>query len=151
MILSQKLYISSLIVLLGCLNIVSAADKKVRSKVTVSKLQTKGDIYVQVVELNEKNQWQHYEQMFRISNSEIAQITEFNLQLSSNKQYGVRVFQDINQNQQLDMTESGIPMEPVGFSRNPSLMNGIPPLSKCQFSAGESIKINMKWRKNKQI
>ena len=135
MILSQKLYISSLIVLLGCLNIVSAADKKVRSKVTVSKLQTKGDIYVQVVELNE--------QMFRISNSEIAQITEFNLQLSSNKQYGVRVFQDINQNQQLDMTESGIPMEPVGFSRNPSLMNGIPPLSKCQFSAGESIKINM--------
>lgn len=149
MILSQKLIISPLFIILSGLNIASATDKNVTSKITVSKLHSEGDVYVQVVELDKKNQWQHYEQMFKINNSKIAHTTEFKLELTSNKHYGMRIFQDINKNQQLDMTDTGIPLEPVGFSQNPSLVNGIPPLSDCQFTAGESIEINMKWRKKK--
>ena len=41
-------------------------------------------------------------------------------------QYATQLFQDNNGNGQLDHSRRGIPLEPVGFSGNPPLVNGKP-------------------------
>jgi len=72
--------------------------------------------------------------------------------------YVVRVFQDLNDNKQLDFSSKGIPQEPTGFSNNPSLLLGYPnPIDSC-FSYGEGkrelvvIKLNnKKQRKRRKI
>jgi len=50
--------------------------------------------------------------------------------------YAVQVFQDSNGNDRLDLSPRGIPLEPVGFSRNPSLFNGKPTPQDSRFEHG---------------
>lgn len=50
--------------------------------------------------------------------------------------YAVQVFQDSNDNGQLDLSPRGIPLEPVGFSGNPSLFGGKPKPSDSLFEHG---------------
>lgn len=50
--------------------------------------------------------------------------------------YAVQVFQDSNGNGQLDLSPRGIPLEPVGFSGNPSLFGGKPKPSDSLFEHG---------------
>ncbi|WP_339525378.1 DUF2141 domain-containing protein [Pseudomonas sp. EA_35y_Pfl2_R111] len=40
--------------------------------------------------------------------------------------YAIQLYQDSNGNGQLDQGRRGIPLEPVGFSANPPLLNGKP-------------------------
>ncbi|MDP2747420.1 DUF2141 domain-containing protein [Pseudomonas sp.] len=40
--------------------------------------------------------------------------------------YAIQLYQDSNGNGQLDHGRRGIPLEPVGFSANPPLLNGKP-------------------------
>jgi len=50
--------------------------------------------------------------------------------------YAIQLFQDSNGNGQLDHGRRGIPLEPVGFSANPSLLNGKPEPRDCLFEHG---------------
>jgi uncharacterized protein (DUF2141 family) len=50
--------------------------------------------------------------------------------------YAVQVFQDSNGNGQLDLSPRGIPLEPVGFSGNPSLFGGKPTPQDSLFEHG---------------
>lgn len=47
--------------------------------------------------------------------------------------YAIQLFADRNANGQLDSSPRGIPLEPVGFSNNPSLMQGKPSITQCIF------------------
>lgn len=66
--------------------------------------------------------------------------------------YAIRVFQDINNNGILDKSSSDIPLEPVGFSQNPSLFGGepTPEDSAIALTIDEAITINLKYRKPKK-
>ena len=56
----------------------------------------------------------------------------FTLSALDSGRYIVRVFQDINDNQQLDYASNGIPKEPFGFSSDPNIMLGQPmPIDVC--------------------
>lgn len=66
--------------------------------------------------------------------------------------YAIRVFQDTNDNTMLDKSTNDIPLEPVGFSQNPSLFGGEPtPEDSAIILAGnQHININLKHRKSKR-
>ena len=51
--------------------------------------------------------------------------------------YAVQLFQDSNGNGQLDLSPRGLPLEPVGFSTNPSLFKGKPRPKGAAFEHGE--------------
>jgi len=63
--------------------------------------------------------------------------------------YSLRVFQDINNNGVLDKSSNDIPLEPVGFSGNPSLFGGEPSPedSVLVLIKDQEITINLKHRK----
>ena len=50
--------------------------------------------------------------------------------------YAIQLFQDGNGNGQLDHGRRGIPLEPVGFSANPPLLNGKPTPGDSLFEHG---------------
>ncbi|MGE8496658.1 MAG: DUF2141 domain-containing protein [Pseudomonas sp.] len=50
--------------------------------------------------------------------------------------YAVQLFQDNSGNGQLDLSPRGIPLEPVGFSGNPSLFGGKPAPRDSAFEHG---------------
>lgn len=47
--------------------------------------------------------------------------------------YAIQLFADRNANGQLDSSPRGFPLEPVGFSNNPTLMRGKPSVAQCVF------------------
>ncbi|MBC9249025.1 hypothetical protein A9179_01925 [Pseudomonas alcaligenes] len=51
--------------------------------------------------------------------------------------YALQLYQDSNGNGRLDLSPRGIPLEPVGFSANPSLLNGKPTPRQCLFEHAE--------------
>jgi len=51
--------------------------------------------------------------------------------------YAVQVYQDLDGNGQLNLSPRGLPLEPVGFSGNPSLLRGKPRPGQCLFTHGE--------------
>lgn len=50
--------------------------------------------------------------------------------------FAIQLFQDSNGNGRLDLSPRGIPLEPVGFSNNPPLLNGKPQPLDCLFVHG---------------
>ncbi len=66
--------------------------------------------------------------------------------------YAIRLFQDMNNNGMLDRSSNDIPLEPVGFSNNPSLFGGEPTPEDSAFVLikDQSITINLKHRKPKK-
>ncbi|AQZ36325.1 hypothetical protein BHQ29_19680 [Pseudomonas sp. LPH1] len=52
--------------------------------------------------------------------------------------YAAQVFQDSNGNGQLDLSPRGIPLEPVGFSGNPSLFGGKPKPGESLFEHSDT-------------
>jgi hypothetical protein len=50
--------------------------------------------------------------------------------------YAIQLFQDLNGNSQLDHSSRGLPLEPVGFSGNPPLVNGKPTPAQASFAHG---------------
>jgi uncharacterized protein (DUF2141 family) len=63
--------------------------------------------------------------------------------------YALRVFQDNNNNGILDKSSNNIPLEPIGFSENPSLFGGEPSPSECAIILinDQTIVVNLKHRK----
>ena len=57
--------------------------------------------------------------------------------------YAVMLFHDENGNYQVDMDESGIPTEGVGFS-GADLLVGIPTFEECKFTVSESLSLTIK-------
>ncbi|MCI2282642.1 DUF2141 domain-containing protein [Colwellia sp. MSW7] len=66
--------------------------------------------------------------------------------------YAIRLFQDINNNGLLDRSSNNIPLEPVGFSNNPSLFGGEPTPEDSAFvlTKDQRVTINLKHRKPKK-
>jgi len=58
-------------------------------------------------------------------------------------EYAVMLFHDENGNYQIDMNESGIPTEGVGFS-GVTLLVGIPTFDECKFTVSEDLSITVK-------
>ncbi|SFD35370.1 uncharacterized protein (DUF2141 family) [Pseudomonas sp. AG1028] len=51
--------------------------------------------------------------------------------------FALQLYQDSNGNGRLDLSPRGIPLEPVGFSSNPTLLKGKPAPEAAQFGHGE--------------
>lgn len=51
--------------------------------------------------------------------------------------FSLQLYQDSNGNDRLDLSPRGIPLEPVGFSANPTLLKGKPAPKNAQFEHGE--------------
>lgn len=51
--------------------------------------------------------------------------------------FALQLYQDSNGNGRLDLSPRGIPLEPVGFSANPTLLKGKPAPKNAQFEHGE--------------
>lgn len=51
--------------------------------------------------------------------------------------YAVQLFVDSNGNGLLDLSPRGRPREPVGFSNDPSLVNGVPDIQAAAFKHGD--------------
>lgn len=70
----------------------------------------------------------------------------------STGRYAIRVFQDINSNQLLDKSTNDLPLEPVGFSQNPSLFKGEPTIQDCAINLNNDneISITLRHRKSKR-
>jgi len=51
-------------------------------------------------------------------------------------QYAVIAYQDLNLNAKLDRADNGMPLEPYGFSQNPSSRFGQPPFSATVVTVG---------------
>lgn len=63
----------------------------------------------------------------------------------------IRVYLDLNNNQTLERSSMGIPLEPVGFSNNPSLFKGEPiPLDSCFLLQQGSNTQNIKLKHHKK-
>ncbi|MBQ4833492.1 DUF2141 domain-containing protein [Pseudoalteromonas sp. MMG010] len=69
----------------------------------------------------------------------------------ANGQYCFTFFQDLNNNNTLDLAANSIPKEPVGFSNNPNLFKGKPSPSDSLFVLNKptslTIKVNNKKRR----
>lgn len=52
--------------------------------------------------------------------------------------YAIQLYQDSNGNDRLDLSPRGIPLEPSGFSGNPSLLKGKPKVADSAFAHGTS-------------
>ncbi|MEP1448348.1 MAG: DUF2141 domain-containing protein [Paraglaciecola sp.] len=63
----------------------------------------------------------------------------------------IRLYLDLNNNQLLERSSMGIPLEPVGFSNNPSLFKGEPiPLDSCFLLQQSSNIQNIKLKHHKK-
>ncbi|MBV7561127.1 DUF2141 domain-containing protein [Pseudomonas sp. sia0905] len=51
--------------------------------------------------------------------------------------FALQLYQDSNGNGRLDLSLRGIPLEPVGFSANPTLLKGKPAPKAAQFEHGD--------------
>lgn len=66
-----------------------------------------------------------------------APTTELQMDELAAGRYGLRLYQDLNGNHQLDRDISGYPLEPVGFSGNPELLLGEPLPADCELVVGD--------------
>lgn len=66
--------------------------------------------------------------------------------------YALRVFQDLNNNNLLDKSSNNIPLEPIGFSSNPSLFSGEPSPEDSVIALfdNKTILVNLKHRRSKK-
>ena len=98
--------------------------------VTVEGIQATGTVHAALVS-GEQKRWP--EQPLRQQHSDDAQLR---LADPPPGRYAIQLYQDSNGNGQLDQGRRGIPLEPVGFSANPPLVNGKPSPRDSQFEHG---------------
>ena len=65
--------------------------------------------------------------------------------------YGLRLYQDVNLDGKLNLSPNQIPIEPVGFSNNPSLVFGIPELEHICFRIEDDLELKVKLKHNEKI
>jgi len=98
--------------------------------ITVDGIQTTGTVHAALVG-GEQNSWP--KQPLRQQQSEDGQLRLSNV---APGRYAIQLYQDSNGNGQLDQGRRGIPLEPVGFSANPPLLNGKPTPADSLFEHG---------------
>jgi len=98
--------------------------------VTVDGIQAVGTLHAALVSA-EQQRWP--EQPLRQLRSEHGQLRWPDVPPG---RYAIELFQDSNGNGQLDQSRRGIPLEPVGFSANPPLLNGKPTPRDSLFEHG---------------
>ncbi len=111
----------------------------------------KGELHYQIFDCSE-NEIGTWQELTLLHSAEITiDNKEINISepLEHKAGYCIRVFQDLNQNEQLDMSTNGVPKEATGFSNNPSLFKGAPKPAATWFSyqTGEQVIINMNNKK----
>lgn len=110
--------------------LVSSAAQAGDILVTVDGIQATGPVYAALVS-GEQKRWP--EQPLRQQRSDDGVLRLDNVPPG---RYAIQVFQDSNGNGLLDQGRRGIPLEPVGLSSNPSLLNGKPPPADSLFEHG---------------
>lgn len=118
-------YQTGLLLLLVC-SLAQAGD----ILVTVEGIQATGTVHAALVS-GEQKRWP--EQPLRQQHSDDTQLRLADLPPG---RYAIQLYQDSNGNGQLDQGRRGIPLEPVGFSANPPLVNGKPSPRDSQFEHG---------------
>lgn len=98
--------------------------------ITVDGIQTTGTVHAALVKAEQKS-WP--EQPLRQQQSDDGQLRLVDL---APGRYAIQLYQDSNGNGQLDQGRRGIPLEPVGFSANPPLLNGKPTPADSLFEHG---------------
>ncbi|MDX1298204.1 MAG: DUF2141 domain-containing protein [Pseudomonas sp.] len=98
--------------------------------VSLEGIQASGRVYAALVSAEQKH-WP--EQPLRQQHSDDGQLRLGGLPPG---RYAIELYQDSNGNGQLDQGRRGIPLEPVGFSANPSLLNGKPTPADSLFEHG---------------
>ena len=105
-----------------------------------------------LLEDKKKQNWQN----LQLIHKKVIQLSpenqEFKLSQLGEGTYALRVFQDTNSNGILDKSSNNIPLEPIGFSTNPSLFKGEPSPEDCAIELinDKHILINLKHRKQKK-
>jgi uncharacterized protein (DUF2141 family) len=100
--------------------------------VTVDGIQASGRVHAALVSAEQKR-WP--EQPLRQQYSDNAQLQLIDVPPG---RYAIELYQDSNGNGQLDQGRRGIPLEPVGFSNNPPLLNGKPTPRDSLFEHGST-------------
>lgn len=118
-------YKSGLLLLL-----VSSLAKAGDILVTVEGIKATGTVHAALVSAEQKH-WP--KQPLRQQHSEDSQLRLSDLPPG---RYAIQLFQDHNGNGQLDQSLRGVPLEPVGFSNNPPLLNGKPTPRDSLFEHG---------------
>lgn len=98
--------------------------------VTVDGIQASGRVHAALVNAPQKH-WP--EQPLRQPHRDGTQLRWRDLPPG---RYAIQLYQDSNGNAQLDQSRRGIPLEPVGFSSNPPLLNGKPTPGDSLFEHG---------------
>lgn len=109
-------------------------------------------IYINLFKLENKNDnWLSVTNISTLKTQPTAHTAQLQINDLLPGEYGIRIYQDINNNRQLDRTTGNLPDEPVGFSTNPNLFLGEPNPSKVLFSlttnTHKSIKLRMRKRR----
>jgi len=116
--------------------------------------QLQGNLIIELFDLSRSTpqDWQEIQPIAHhtITLKSFKQTFQFS-ELSTGR-YAIRVFQDINNNQLLDKSTSDLPLEPVGFSQNPSLFKGEPTIEDCAINLNNDndISITLRHRKSKR-
>lgn len=118
------------------LNPVLYAQNKVKLTVEFSNVESEeGEIFAQIIEADETIHSSH-----KLDAKEGAQLVIEGLSPGT---YRVRVFQDLNGNEEMDKNFMGIPREPYGFSNNVKPNMGPPDKDKMFFKIREDKKIEI--------
>jgi uncharacterized protein (DUF2141 family) len=75
--------------------------------------------------------------------SPAGSIVTVSFQVIVNYEYAVSVYHDLNSNGRLDRNLLGIPVEPYGFSNNPSTRFGPPGFKKAKFLLADTLSITI--------
>lgn len=122
----------SLMAFMGVSSLVNAADLTINFNDIQAK---QGELYV--VMYNSAAQFEAGKEHFY---SHMIKVTANSHTITVNNvpsgDYAVMVFQDLNNNQQLDSNMLGIPKEPYGFSNNPTLY-GPPSYKALKFAMND--------------
>tara|TARA_B100000745_G_scaffold78586_1_gene47860 strand:- start:790 stop:1200 length:411 start_codon:yes stop_codon:yes gene_type:complete len=92
-----------------------------------------GHIYMAVYKLASESTWDD-PPVRTLKQPVEARQQRFTIDDLSRGRYAIRLYHDVNINQQLDTSKRGLPREPVGFSNNIRLKKGAPAISDCSFS-----------------
>ncbi len=118
---------------LTCIFILLAAKSFTQLKVTVNEIKMiEGTLLIALY--NSKKSFNHAEKVFRKGRVQITDKTaSYTFEDLPAGDYALSVFHDSNDNNALDKTDFGIPIEPYGFSNNAFGTFGPPTYKKARF------------------
>ena len=149
-----KFIINKLILLTLFITLTTSANESLlQLEVEFKKIKhLQGKLIVELFDLSTSVTWQALPPVAHHSIPLVSTKQKHQFNGLSSGRYAIRVFQDLNNNQLLDKSSNGIPLEPVGFSQNPSLFKGEPTIEDCtiQLNKNSVVSITLRHRKPKR-